>query len=60
MIKTIFSIGLAIIGGLILLKLVGFLFAIIWFAMKIGLVIVFAIPLFFLIRYVLSKIKLFN
>ena len=57
MIKTIFSVGLAIIGGLILLKLVGFLFSIVWFVLKIGLVLVFAIPLFFVIRYLLSKIS---
>ena len=55
MIKTIFSILLAIIGGLILLKLVGFLFTIVWLAMKIGLIVIFAIPLFFIIRYMLSK-----
>jgi hypothetical protein len=60
MIKTIFSIGLAILGGFILLKFIGVLFSIVWFALKIGLVLVFALPLFFLIRYIISKIKLFS
>jgi surface polysaccharide O-acyltransferase-like enzyme len=60
MIKTIFSIGFAIIGGLVLLKLVGILFSIVWFAMKLGLVLIFAIPLFFIIRGMLSKSKFFN
>lgn len=60
MIKTFFSIGLAIIGGLVLLKIIGILFTVIWFAMKIGLIFVFAIPLFFIIRKALSKSKFFN
>ena len=60
MIKTIFSIGLAIIGGLVLLKLVGILFSIVWFALKVGLIFVFGIPLFFIIRYALSKSKFFE
>ncbi|MCL2039950.1 MAG: hypothetical protein FWG85_05930 [Bacteroidetes bacterium] len=56
MLKTICSVGLAILGGFILLKIIGFLFTVMWFAMKLGIVIVFAIPLFFVIRYVLSKL----
>jgi hypothetical protein len=55
MIKSIISIILAILIGLIILKVIGFMFTIMWVTMKLGIILVIAVPFYFLIKNLLKK-----
>ena len=54
MFKNTISIIIALLIGYIILKIAGVLFGLMWFVFKIGIVIVCALPFFFIVRRLLK------
>ena len=56
MIKKIISLLLAIGIGFLFLKIIGLFFAIMFAILKYGLILIIAIPFYFLVKKVISKL----
>lgn len=55
MLKSILSLALAVLGAIIFMKILGFIWIIAFGIIKLGIVVLVAVPLYFFIRNKMLK-----